>query len=406
MFCPQFFRYLSLLHIFSLAARLGKGRLIYKISTRCPAIEENILNSLNQKNELIMNILISNSKGFGIFKKIRHLSTAGSAIMVLAIITGLVQVYANEIPSGIDIYLGDSSQEANIYFGDPHVFTDNGIYYIYGTRNSDTGIEVYMSEDLENWTGPAGATEGFALHRDDVYGDHGFWAPEVYRFDNRYYMFFSVERHMAIAISDNPLGPFVQDDKTVLADFEAIDHHLFIDDDGTYYIFFARFDDGLKIWGAELEEDFSAIRENTMKLLMQRHQEWEKSSQYAVNEGPEVVKYEGRYYMLFSANSYTNPDYGIGLAYSDHPLGPWTKVDENPILQNPEGLAGVGHCMLFEGLDGNLYMSYHAHNDKDNVHPRKAYINPVRFVKVTEENRYTLEVLPPRMELKYRLADN
>jgi xylan 1,4-beta-xylosidase len=47
----------------------------------------------------------------------------------------------------------------NIYFGDPNVLVDGDTYYMYGTgRHSDTGIEVYKSTDLKQWTGPVGAT--------------------------------------------------------------------------------------------------------------------------------------------------------------------------------------------------------------------------------------------------------
>lgn len=48
-----------------------------------------------------------------------------------------------------------------LFFGDPYVLVDDGIYYMYGTgRDSDTGIAVYKSDNLEVWEGPAGATDG------------------------------------------------------------------------------------------------------------------------------------------------------------------------------------------------------------------------------------------------------
>lgn len=290
----------------------------------------------------------------------------------------------------------------NIYFGDPHVFLDDGTYYMYGTgRESDTGIEVYKSDDLENWIGPVGATDGFALHKGHVTGDRWFWAPEVYRVNDTYYMFFSVEEHMAIAVADSPLGPFTQDEESVIADFQAIDHSLFVDTDGTHYIYFAKFEDGLEIWGAEFAEDFSEIYFDSMHRLINRSQEWEFSQKEpvgTVNEGAEIIEHEGMYYMLYSANHYASPDYGIGLAYAEHPMGPWVKDDENPILQNPDDLVGTGHCMLFEGKDGRLYMAYHAHFSQDSVQPRIAYINEVEFIPVEGEDRHRIKVINPRIE--------
>lgn len=299
--------------------------------------------------------------------------------------------------------------ETNIFFGDPSILLTDGTYYMYGTGvASDTGIEVYKSEDLQNWTGPAGITQGFALHEDDVYGDHFFWAPEVYEIEGKYYMFYSVQEHMAIATSDTPEGPFIQEVPGYLEEFNAIDHHLYIDDDGSKYLYFAKFEEGLEIWVAEMEEDLSGIKEETMRKGLSQSQDWERSTKEPVgivNEGPYVIKHEGMYYMTYSANHYASPDYGIGLAYANNPLGPWTKDKNNPILQNPDSLVGTGHSAFFRDKADQLYIVYHAHNSKEEVHPRKVYFNPVEFVKIDNEERSMLEVQEPRYEPKAKPVD-
>jgi len=291
-------------------------------------------------------------------------------------------------------------QADSLFFGDPYVFLDGDTYYAYGTSRSNEGILVYTSKNLKLWQGPAGERDGFALHQEDVYGESQFWAPEVYLINDTYYMFFSVEKHMAIATSDNPLGPFTQEEPTVLADFEAIDHTLFTDEDGSKYIYFAKFENGLEIWGAEMEDDISGIVSETRRKLMRPEQSWELAEEgwMEVNEGPDVFKHEGLYYMLFSGNAYTSHYYGIGLAYAKHPLGPWTKSEHNPVLQKEHGLVGIGHCMLFKDKAGELYMAYHAHYDEDNVHPRRVYINPVTLKKHEKTDHYTVEVQQPRIE--------
>lgn len=293
--------------------------------------------------------------------------------------------------------------ETNLYFGDPFILLDGGNYYMYGTHNSDTGIEVYQSDNLQDWEGPIGIRDGFALHKNDVYGEGSFWAPEVYHIDNQYYMFFSVEEHMAIAVSDNPEGPFVQEEPSVIRDHKSIDHHLFIDEDGTRYLYFANFKDGLEIWGAELKEDFSSIGEETLTKIISQSQEWEKSPKEpvgTVNEGPFVVKRGDKYYMTYSANHYASPDYGIGLAYADQPLGEWTKSEENPVIQNPGGLVGTGHSSFFRDKEGALYIVYHAHFDTSVIHPRKVFINKAKFEQPEGAEQLQLNILPPRIEPK------
>lgn len=290
-----------------------------------------------------------------------------------------------------------------IYFGDPFILLDDGMYYMYGTYDSQTGIEVYQSEDLNHWQGPVGATKGFALHESDVYGEKNYWAPEVYKIKGKYYMFFSVEEHIAVAISDSPKGPFVQEEHSVLRDHKSIDHHLFIDDNGTKYLYFANFKDGLEIWGAELADDFSSIKEETLTKILAQSQDWERSQKEpvgSVNEGPFVVKKEGKYYMTYSANHYASPDYGIGLAYADQPLGNWTKSSDNPVIQNPDTLVGTGHSSFFNDKNGSLNIVYHAHFDTSSVHPRKVFINRAAFIPADDNDRHRLKIESSRIEPK------
>ncbi|MEX0720371.1 MAG: glycoside hydrolase family 43 protein [Balneolaceae bacterium] len=326
-------------------------------------------------------------------------------IFVIALFVSLISCTSQKDSGG---YFDETNPPLkNIFLGDPSVLLAGNTYYMYGTGvDSDTGIEVYTSQDLEKWTGPSGPEKGFALYEEDVFGDHFFWAPEVYQVEGKYHMFYSVQEHMAIATSENPDGPFTQDNPGYLADFKAIDHHLFIDDDGNKYLYFAKFEDGLEIWAAEMEDDLSAIRENGMKRALSQSQEWEKSQKEPVgivNEGPAVIKYKGLYYMIYSANHYASPDYGIGLAYAEDPLGPWKKDENNPILQNADSLVGIGHSSFFTDEEDQLYMVYHAHNSAENVHPRKAYFNPVQFVPSDDSDRFTLEVQKPRFEPKAKL---
>lgn len=324
-------------------------------------------------------------------------------IIYLTLFIGLIGC-ASEENNNINYVNEKDSSSTNLFLGDPFILLDGDTYYTYGTgQNSDTGIEVYKSTDLKEWKGPVGANEGFALHEDDVYGEKWFWAPEVYHINDRYYMFFSVEEHMAIAESDSPTGPFVQNESQVLADFKAIDHHLFIDDDGTKYLYFAKFENGLEIWGAEIEDDFSSLKEETLTQLTQKSQEWEKSDKEpvgTVNEGPFVIKKDGRYYMTYSANHYASPDYGVGIASADEPLGEWAKNEQNPLIQNPDNLFGSGHNSLFRDKEDKLHIVYHTHFDTTEVHPRKVYTNEVQFVQSNEEDVYTLEVLSPGYEPK------
>lgn len=74
-------------------------------------------------------------------------------------------------------------------------------------------------------------------------------------------MYYSGDERICVAMSDSPLGPFRQVEKKPMLDEKAIDHTLFIDDDGKAYLFFVRFNDGLNVWVAELEKDLVTLKE-------------------------------------------------------------------------------------------------------------------------------------------------
>lgn len=281
-----------------------------------------------------------------------------------------------------------------LFFGDPYILLHEGIYYMYGTSGDD-GIRVYRSEDKINWEGPLGVKEGYALHKHDVWGDQWFWAPEVYFINEKFYMFFSAEEHINIAVSNSPLGPFMQHEEKPLLSSKAIDNHLFIDDDGKAYIYFVKFGQGLSIWMAEMNDDLLSLKKETMKECIRQSQPWEKS-EGVVNEGPFVLKHSGKYYLFYSGNGYTSQDYGVGFAVADNPWGPWQKYENNPILQSPDTLRGVGHGAFFKDGQEKLYYVYHAHNSQEAVHPRKVYFNECSFVEQNDSAFPIPQILAPR----------
>jgi len=279
-----------------------------------------------------------------------------------------------------------------VSFGDPFIMLYDGVYYAYGTSSPD-GIIVYTSDDLMHWSIP---DNNLALNVNDVWADRWFWAPEVYHVNGKFYMYYSADEHICVAVADSPLGPFTQDvQKPMIADEKCIDNSLFIDDDGKAYLYFDRFNDGLNIWVAELEDNLTEIKTETMKPCIHVSQQWEEVWP-RVNEGSFVIKHEGTYYMTYSANSYESPFYGIGVATAPSPAGPWTKYDKNPIYQNVGELVGIGHSAMFRDKDGALRIVFHSHNSKTEIHPRLMHISSVSFdngLMVIDPNYFTPELV-------------
>ena len=269
---------------------------------------------------------------------------------------------------------------------DPYVLKHDGVYYLYGTGGND-GIKVYQSNNAASWSNAVGATNGYALHKNDVWGEQWFWAPEVYFINDKFYMFYSAEEHISVAESTSPLGPFTQTEaqkKPFHPNIKEIDTHLFIDDDGKKYLYFVRFTDGNEIWVAELNDDLYSIKESTLiKCFGSNSTGWENSQlepRARVVEGPFVLKHNELYYLTYSANHYQNPDYGVGYAVSRNPMGPWTKYSGNPILIRNDKIQGVGHHSFITLSEGCQYIVYHSHNNMTAVQPRKAGMDPYEFI--------------------------
>lgn len=282
-----------------------------------------------------------------------------------------------------------SLQQANdstIHLADPTIFYDKGTYYLYGTveGNSNQGFLVYTSKDMKSWKIPAEAKDGYALKKGDVFGEKGFWAPQVFAYNNKFYMAYVANENIAVAQSTSPLGPFTQNKKVALsAPVKQIDPFIFIDDDGKKYLYHVRLINGNKLFVAEMTEDFSAIKPETLKECINATEDWENTTKaYPVAEGPSILKHNNLYYFVYTANDFRNPDYAVGYAVSNNPYGPWKKYAGNPILSRKDiGKNGTGHGDFIKDDKGNLVYVFHTHNSDTKVAPRRTAIIKARFSK-------------------------
>lgn len=272
-----------------------------------------------------------------------------------------------------------------LVLADPTIFAENGQYYLYGT-DSPKGFTVYQSSDLKNWSGPIGKREGgHALLIGDSYGTKGFWAPQIFKYNGKYYMAYTANEHIAIAESDSPLGPFTQKQlKPISGSGKQIDPYIFKDTDGKLYLYHVRLQAGNRIFVARLKNDLSDIDTTTAKECISAEKPWENEAKtnWPVSEGPTVIKHDGLYYLLYSCNDFRNINYSVGYATSKSPFGPWIKTTDSPIISRQLlGVNGTGHGDLF--FDGNkqMYYVFHTHTSNTKVGRRKTAIIKVSFTK-------------------------
>ncbi|MFD2939998.1 glycoside hydrolase family 43 protein [Flavobacterium notoginsengisoli] len=281
-----------------------------------------------------------------------------------------------------------TSKDKPILLADPTIFYENGVYYLYGTTTGETplngeGFMVYSSNDLKKWKGPVGAQNGLALKKGDAFGTKGFWAPQVFKYNNKFYMIYTADENIALASSESPIGPFKSDLKAPMFNLRnQIDPFVFVDEDGKKYLYHVRLTNGNRIFVAELKDDLSGIKEETLKECISGVLPWENTENvsWPVTEGPTVLKHNDVYYMIYSANDFRNPDYAVGYATAKSPYGPWEKSADSPIISKKDvGINGVGHGDVFYTKDGKMKYVLHTHYSNNGVSPRKAGIVDIDF---------------------------
>jgi len=275
-----------------------------------------------------------------------------------------------------------NAQGKNPLLADPTIFEYKDVYYLYGTKGDNTikgeGFQVYTSTDLKKWKRPDNSN-GFALKKGDVYGTKGFWAPQVFERDGKFYMAYTANEQIAIAVADSPLGPFKNDGKPLASDVRQIDPFIFFDN-GKIYMYHVRLENGNRIFVAEMEKDLSGIKPGTLNECIHATEPWEDTQKvdWTVTEGPTVSKKGDLYYLIYSANDFRNKDYAVGYATSKSPSGPWTKSDNDPIISRDKiKYPGTGHGDVFYDKDGEMFYVFHTHFSESEVAPRKTAIIPL-----------------------------
>ena len=290
-----------------------------------------------------------------------------------------------------------------IFFADPTIFVENGIYYLSGTKTSKPmGFALLQSTNLKDWIYPESlvSKSGMVLTiHEDVYGEQGFWAPQFLKVDNKYYLTYTASSQTAIAFSQNLTGPYVQESiQPIDASAKNIDSFIFKDDDGKYYLYHVRFNKGNYIWVAEFDMNTKKIHPETLQQCLENTEPWEKTASYEsapIMEGPTVIKMKGVYYLFYSANHFISIDYAVGYATSKSPFGPWTKYAGNPIIHRSiVHEKGAGHGDFFFDNAQNPYYVYHVHYSDSVVSPRKTRIVPLKMKLNNNTGIYDISVLP------------
>lgn len=291
----------------------------------------------------------------------------------MALLVGLVLI------SGVVIYLVMTTKAEvgpdymNPVFepvlADPSIIKgDDGYYYVYGTED-DWGdgmgsrlVPILKSENLIDWDY---AGEAFT-EKPNWKEDGGLWAPDISYFNDTYYLYYSQSvwgdsnPAIGVATSKKPTGPFedhgkVFDSKEIGVN-NSIDPQLFLDDDGTPFLFWGSW---YGIWGIELSKDGFTHTGEKFQIASRDF------------EAPYLIKRDNYYYFFGSKGSCCEGQfstYRVAVGRSESLRGPYLDKDGKDILNTSgtdilvggERFVGPGHNAIITDEAGQDWMLYHA----------------------------------------------
>lgn len=262
-------------------------------------------------------------------------------IYILSICTSAMQAQNNPIIT-------------HIYSADPsaHVFGDT--LWIYPSHDKDDALSFSMEDyhafsttDMIHWT-----DHGVIFNpiRDTKWAKAMAWAPDCIYHNGKYYLYYPTDqRHIGVAVSDRPDGPFHDplghplisiDSPGVVCDRDFIDPCIFIDDDGKAYLF---------------------MGQNTVCCICLNDDLISYDGKVHIIEGAEgffeaiwVHKRNGLYYMSYSTSPFTGSQPMIAYCTSTSPLGPY---EYRGIILDPVN-SGTNHHSIVN-YQGKDYLFYH-----------------------------------------------
>jgi GH43 family beta-xylosidase len=267
---------------------------------------------------------------------------------------------------------------------DPYIYKHlDGKYYFTASvpaydkivlRCADTLAGIADAEEVTVWN----------KHESGIMSKH-IWAPELHFLDGKWYIYFAGGerddiwkiRPYALECTDenpvtgrwNELGMMqcADDDEFSFRAF-SLDGTVFENKGERYYVWAEKVGVGKQISNLYISRMKTPNKLATVQVLLTTPDyDWERVG-FWVNEGPAVIKRNGKIFLTYSASE-TGAPYCMGMLTADEnsdlldPLS-WKK-ERYPVLKSDEtiGIYGPGHNSFTVDENGNDILVYHARTE-------------------------------------------
>lgn len=258
----------------------------------------------------------------------------------------------------------------------------DGFYYFTGSVPSYDRIELIKATSLQELA----FAEPRVIWRKHDRGPMGchIWAPELHHIDGRWYVYFAagsaesiwdIRMYVLENAAEDPTGGVWIEKGEIRTNWESfsLDATTF-EHRGVRYLVWAQQDPAIagntNLYIAEMENPWT-IR-GWQVMLSRPELPWETEG-FLVNEGPAVLKRNGRIFLTYSASA-TDHRYCMGVLTADEAddlLDPrsWVK-SPRPVFQtsHESGHFGPGHNSFTTSADGSVdLLVYHARSYRDTI---------------------------------------
>ncbi|VDC03045.1 unnamed protein product [Peniophora sp. CBMAI 1063] len=295
-------------------------------------------------------------------------------------------VYGYRIPARISRQAADTYTNPIIpgNWADPWVFQWNDMYYLVPTSGS-ADVIVIPSKTLDSFD----ASAGTVVWSTNWTGN--FWAPELHQIDGEFYIYGASQdgdldsdrrTHVLKGTDPNdPTAPFedlgvistpdlnYMIDSTVLQNYNGKNYMIWSGKEST------EADTVQYLYITEMSSPTTLVGERTMIHSpywpdgSRKDWQWSPSStDYGVNEGPEILQHGDKTFVVYSACGSWDACYSLaimGLNGTDlDPLDPnaWWAKDDGPVFTQDDVTVGTGHASFPVDADGVPYVTFHGWN--------------------------------------------
>ena len=245
----------------------------------------------------------------------------------------------------------------NMYSADPSARVFGDTLWVYPSHDKDDALSFSMEDyhtfsttDMKTWTDHGVI---FNPTKQTKWAKEAAWATDCICRNGKYYLYYPTDKkHIGVAVSDRPDGPFRDplghplisiDSPGVVCNRDFIDPCVFVDDDGQAYLFMGQ----NTVCCIKLNEDM--ISYDGKVYIIEGVKDF--------FEAVWVHKRNGIYYMSYSDGPFHGHEPQIAYCTSKSPLGPYTYQG---VILDPVN-SGTNHHSIVN-YKGEDYLFYHTDN--------------------------------------------